>query len=146
MIFEISSGSTYREDMGTKKTLYQSWGVQEYFLFDPLDDYLNPRLQGFRLQRGVYQPIPDRNGTLYSRELGLILRPEAALLRLVDPQTNEPLPTFYEATEARDEALARAEEERQRAKEEAQRADAAEAKAATLLAELEKLRGQQDAE
>ena len=53
VLFEIASRSTWREDVGEKRTLYASLGVQEYFLFDPEGVCLDPRLQGFRLDQGL---------------------------------------------------------------------------------------------
>lgn len=155
VIFEISSRSTRHEDTGLKKGLYEMLGVREYFVFDPLDEYLKPRLQGWLLQRQSYQPItPSPEGALISLELGLILKPDGTLLRLIDPATGRPIPTLDEAaaqiereieraeTEAR-HALAeaqRAETEAQRAEAEAQRANRAETELARLRAELEGLR------
>ena len=55
--------------------------VREYFLFDPEDGVLQPRLQGFRLWRGQYRPIPAVEGRYQ-----LMLRPER--LRILDQ--NEP--------------------------------------------------------
>ena len=108
VIFEITSPSTRWEDIG-KKGLYAELGVREYFLFDPQGEYLKPRLQGFRLVQDFYQPLPlSKDGSLTSQELGLILRPDGNLLRLVDPATRESVPTLDEALEARAEAEARA--------------------------------------
>ncbi len=121
-IFEITSRSTQREDLGNKRALYERLNVKEYFIFDPLEEYLSPCLQGFRLHRGYYHPIPlSDDGSLSSRELDLILKPAGTLLRLIDPHSQEMLPTLGEA---------------------AQRANQAEAKAARLQAELAELRAQ----
>jgi Uma2 family endonuclease len=58
LVIELTSSSTRAEDVKRKFVLYQdTLKVQEYFLFDPLGDYLKPALKGFRLQRGVYGPI-----------------------------------------------------------------------------------------
>ena len=148
VVFEITSRSTRREDLGDKRALYEMLGVQEYFLFDPEGDYLKPQLQGFRLLDDFYTPIPhDPNGAVYSEELDLVLRPEYHLLRLWDPETGQALPTLDEAVEEIAEALERAEAEAQRAEAEAQRAqaeaqraDSAEAQVARMRAELEELR------
>ncbi len=56
---EVTSRKTRRKDSGPKKTLYERIGTEEYILFDPFGDYLRPRLQGFRLRRSRYQPIPE---------------------------------------------------------------------------------------
>ncbi len=133
-VFEITSRSSRLEDLGAKRGLYEMLGVREYFVFDPLDEYLSPRLQGFRLVESYYQPMElSPQGTLFSQELGLILQSEGVLLRLVDPNTGEALPTLDEAV---DLALA----ETERAQAEAERADAAEAELARLRAELRRLR------
>lgn len=50
VVFEITSRSTRLEDLGMKRFLYAQLGVQEYFLYDPLGEYLRPSLQGFRLE------------------------------------------------------------------------------------------------
>jgi Uma2 family endonuclease len=142
VVFEITSRSTRREDLGDKRALYEMLGVPEYFLFDPEAEYLKPQLQGFRLLDGFYSPIHhDDDGAVYSEQLRLRMRPEGRLLRLIDPATRQVLPTLDEALDVMADALARAEQEAQRAEQEAQRADAAEAELARLRAELEQLRG-----
>ncbi len=98
VIFEITSRGTRREDFGAKRALYERLGVREYYLFDPMAEYLRPPLQGFTLAVGRYQPLtPQEDGTIWSQELGLDLRPEGATLRLFDPFANKPLPTMDEA-------------------------------------------------
>jgi Uma2 family endonuclease len=88
VVFEITSRGTRLEDLGMKRALYAMLGVREYFLFDPLGEYLQPPLQGYRLLEGEYQRMrPGREGELASRELGLELRLEEGRLRLVNPAT-----------------------------------------------------------
>jgi len=99
IIFEFTSKSTWDEDLGSKKGLYEWMGVKEYFLFDPLHEYLQPALQGFRLTPngehnpdGKYTPIPTGNmGELTSIQLGLAFRMEGDELRLFELETGEPL-------------------------------------------------------
>jgi Uma2 family endonuclease len=135
-IFEITSKSTRLEDLATKRGLYELLGVREYFLFDPLDEYLSPRLQGFQLAQDYYQPMtPVADGSLISHELGVILKPEGLLLRIIDSTTNKPIPNLDEAVEQVQAAIKFAQAE-------AQRADAAEAELARLGTELEQLRRQ----
>lgn len=89
-VIEVTSDSTRTEDVGKKKDLYLQLGVEEYILFDPLGDYLHPRLQGYRLILGRYQPIPlEVDGSLLSRTTGLRLRIEGENLRLIDEATGE---------------------------------------------------------
>jgi len=134
VIFEITSRSTRWQDVGEKKGLYEYLGVREYFLFDPLNEYLKPQLQGFRLVNGSYQPINlAADGTLYSQELNLLLEPQSRKLRLVDAKTGEIIPSLEEAAE-------RAEIEAERAQAEAERAQAAESKAERLERENAELR------
>jgi Uma2 family endonuclease len=162
VIFEITSRGTRREDFGAKRTLYQRLGVQEYYLFDPMAEYLRPPIQGFTLVAGRYHPVtPREDGSIWSQELGLELTPEGATLRLFDPFANKPLPTMDEAVSLMEDALEmaqsetqraqiaaqraeaeaqRAEAEAQRAEAEAQRAAAAEARSSQLEAEIERLR------
>lgn len=148
VIFEITSPSTSQADLHDKKQLYERLGVQEYYLFDPLSEYLKPRFQGFRLVNGRYEPLrPERDRSIISLELGVILRPEGELLRVIDPATSQVMPTLDEAVERIDETLdqldyetERAEQEAQRAEQEAQRANRAEAELARALAELAELK------
>jgi len=87
VIFEVTSKKSRWEDQGTKKALYAGLGVGEYFLFDPLQEYLKPPLQGFRLHGESYAPIePDADGALRSERLGLKLRLDKDVVAL---QTTE---------------------------------------------------------
>ena len=86
LVVEVTSDNTRDEDLSKKKRIYQRLGVEEYFLFDPYGDYLEPRLQGQRLEGGRYVSMtPQPDGSLASSTTGLILRPEGERLRLVDP-------------------------------------------------------------
>ena len=137
VVFEFTSKKTKKDDVATKKPLYeQVLKVQEYFQFDPTGDYLKPRLQGQRLQGGVYQPIELRDNRMTSEQLGLELVIEGKTLRFYDPARGEWLRTYEQAetqrlaSERRAETEARrAETEARRANEEARRAEAAERRA-----------------
>ena len=86
VVFELTSRSTRREDLRSKYDLYERLGVREYFLFDPLDEYLRPPLQGYRLHQGRYRPLAvDADGSLWSAALGLALHARGEQLRLYDP-------------------------------------------------------------
>ena len=92
LVIEVTSRKTASKDLNKKKKIYQEIGVEEYVLFDPYEEYLRPRLQGFCLKNGRYEPIPRHlDGSLLSRTTGLTLRPESHRLRLVDTATGEPL-------------------------------------------------------
>jgi Uma2 family endonuclease len=119
-VIEVTSSSTRREDLSTKKDLYERLGVSEYYLFDPTREYLDPCLQGYRLEQGRYVRLAQEpDGSLLSRITDLCLRPEGPNLRLVDARTGEKLPWIAEEAAARrrlEEELAqlRAELERKR--------------------------------
>jgi Uma2 family endonuclease len=129
VVFELTSEHTYRADLSDKRLIYESLGVREYFMFDPLKDYLRPSLQGFRLNEARYfvsvlpQPWDAGEWQIESQVLGLTLRSDGSLLRLYDPELGRCLLTRFEETEARRRAEARAE--------------AAEAELARLRAQLE---------
>jgi Uma2 family endonuclease len=136
VVFEITSRGTRLEDLGTKRVVYAMLGVREYFLYDPLGEYLQPPLQGYELQQGEYQRMPPAvGGRVISQVLGLELRLEAGRLRVVNPATGEHLLTPAEAQAAwRAEAAARQAEAAAR--------QAAEAELEQLRAELARLRGE----
>jgi len=142
VVIEFSSRSTCREDLGHKRILYWKLGVQEYFLMDPLEEYLKPALQGFRRGESNYLTLmPDKDGQLLSRVLGLWLRPEGDALRFVEADTGRVLPTPIERA---DQEAARAEQEaawrKQEAalrKQETARADQAATQATEAVARAE---------
>ncbi len=109
VVFELTSRSTRGEDLRTKHALYERLGVAEYFLFDPLDEYLRPPLQGHRLAHGHYRPLaPAADGSLWSAVLGLGLHVRGARLRLFDRERQRWLPLPQEETAARRTAEAQA--------------------------------------
>ncbi|MCI0638587.1 MAG: Uma2 family endonuclease [Gemmataceae bacterium] len=100
VVIELTSKTTKKEDLQLKFALYRDvLKVKEYFLFDPLGDYLKPRLQGYRLRKGEYVPIRFKGERLPSRILGLQLEPNGRELRLYDPKSNAWLPTPTEVAE-----------------------------------------------
>ena len=110
VVFEFTSRKTANEDINTKRPLYETvLRVAEYFMFDPTGDYLEPRLQGFRLINGHYQPISLVNDRLHSEQLGLDLVQQGETMRLYDPRRGVFMPTVLEMSQ-------RAESEAQRAR------------------------------
>jgi Uma2 family endonuclease len=140
-VIEVTSSSTRREDLATKKDLYERLGVSEYFLFDPTGDYLNPRLQGYRLEQGRYIRLAqDPDGSLPSRITDLSLRPEGLNLRLIDARTGEKLLWIAEETAARQAAERRAEKAERKVEEEAAERSRLEGELESLRTELERMR------
>ena len=148
VVIEVTSRGTWLEDEGKKKALYARLGVPEYFLYDPLGEYLEPPLQGLRLEAGAY--VPMRRGaddSLESAALGMRLVLEGGRLRLFDRATGEPMlrPEELEAARRKAEARATTEAARATTEEAARRAadaraEAAEARARAAEAELTRLR------
>ena len=113
-VLEIASESTHRIDRGVKRDIYASMGVLEYWQYDPVGNYLEPPLLGFRLAEGRYLPISataQEGGMLALRSevLGLELRltsgaPVREALHFYDPVHGEYLRTYREEAQARREA------------------------------------------
>ena len=98
-------------------------------LFDPFGEYLEPRLQGYRLADGHYRALPpSMGGSLSSQTTGLDLVPEGPRLRLRDAVSGELLPW--------------ADEEAHRADQEKLAREAAEERLRSLERELARLRGE----
>ena len=166
VIIEFTSKETSDEDQGKKKDVYARLGVHEYFLFDPLHEYLDQPFEGYRLMGQEYVPMEAASaGGLVSEELGLRMLPEGGHLRVYDVKNGErilaPQEWYDVARKAEEQARKemaraekaeriakreneRAEKEKQRAEKEKQRADAAEAEAARLRDLLQKLQDKKD--
>lgn len=101
IVIELTSPSTKAEDINDKFALYQdTLKIQEYILFDPLAEYLDPPLRGYRPRKGKYQPIPMLEGRLPSKVLDLHLERDGRRLRLWNPKTQSWLRTPQEEIEA----------------------------------------------
>jgi Uma2 family endonuclease len=91
LVIEVSSRSTRLEDLGNKRALYALLGIDEYLLYDPMSEYLEPPLRGYRLAGQDYEPIAnDADGSISSR-LGVTLAVEGDRLRVVESATGEAL-------------------------------------------------------
>ena len=134
-VIELTSRRTrYRDTVWKRKLYLTKLGVQEYFLFDPEEDYLTPSLQGFRRMNDDFHPIEPVNGRLPSQVLGLHLERDGEDLRFYRLIKGQRLLTPLEAAQARAEA------ERVRAEVERARADAAEVEIQRMQVENERLR------
>ena len=148
-VLEVASPSTWREDLGRKRSVYARLGVREYWQYDPYGEHLPARLQGERLTPAGYvrQPVVtalDGTLALSSETLGLELRAAPGReMRVRDPATGDELRSHDEEAEGRlaevrrreAEAVARREAESRAAAAES-RAAAAESRAAELEAQL----------
>ncbi len=148
VVMEMTSRSTRLEDKGNKRALYAMLGVREYFLFDPLGEYLKPPLQGFALVDGEYAALPfEADGGIISHELGLKLYRDDTMLRLIDLTTGKEVVRTEHLSDALQDALARAQQAQEQARlaeeqarREAEARRAAEVELERLRAELQRLR------
>lgn len=72
VIFEVSSKSTQREDIGAKMRLYAQLGIEEYYIYDPTAEYLDPPLAAFRLAGEGYVPVAPLNDEVRLGELAFV--------------------------------------------------------------------------
>ena len=112
-VLEVASPSTWRDDIGRKRSVYARLGVREYWQYDPQEAHLPARLQGDRLAGSDYvrQPAvtePDGVLALHSETLGLELRAAPGReMRFRDPATGRELRSYDEEAEGRLVAEAR---------------------------------------
>ncbi len=139
-VLEVASPSTQTKDRNLKRCRYAEMGVREYWLFDPKGDAYpqgEPRLQGFGLVDGEYQPLESRlvdgERVIRSEVLGLDVRVDGELLRFRDAATGADVRhrPEVEADEKRAQAAAERAESR---------AERAEDRVAELEAALRRLR------
>ena len=106
-VLEVASPSTWRDDLGRKRSVYARLGVREYCRYDPAGEHLPARLEGERLTPSGYVRQPaltalDGTLTLPSETLGLELRAAPGReLRLRDPATGDDLRSHDEEAEGR---------------------------------------------
>jgi Uma2 family endonuclease len=119
IIFEITSASTQAHDQAKKRELYESIGVQEYWLFDPKGEWIPEKLRGYRRQANlpeneetslVYDAIADG----FSQVLGLRLEVEGALIGFYRQDNGEKLLIPSELFRALQEQTQRAESAEER--------------------------------
>jgi len=109
VIFEMTSKGTQDQDKTFKRTLYEQLGVLEYWLFDPKGEWIEEKLQGYRLRGETYEPITDSR----SEPLQLRLVVEGKLIGFYREDNGEKLLIPDELAQALQLAEERAEQERQ---------------------------------
>lgn len=114
LVVEVRSDSTEGNDFAGKKALYESLGIEEYFLYDPLA-LRSPQILGFRLtDDGRYQAADrEPDGSLVSHTTGVTLRLEGQLIRMVETATGGMFLRRAEADAALAEAMRVANHERE---------------------------------
>ena len=107
-VMEVLSRSTWRRDIGDKKTIYEKMGVKEFWLVDPVG-VLDEPLTGYRLVDGWYRripPLPGTDATFGSEVLDLELAVDASdQLRIQDARSGAVLKSHTELTEELAEAM-----------------------------------------
>ena len=134
VVFEVTSRSTSSVDYIDKLSIYEQMGVQEYFLYDPTADYLDPPLQGYRLTNGDLHAIPATGGRIRCNTLDVDLFLNDLDLVVVDSETG-----IEQLTRADAEELARENAEQCRIQEHVARL-AAEKRVLDLEKELRRLK------
>ena len=146
-VLEVVSPSTWRDDVGRKRSVYARLGVREYWQYDPAGEHLPARLQGERLTPSGYERQPvatalDGTLTLRSETLGLELRAMPRReMRFRDSTTGEDLRSHDEEAEGRLKAAAARVAAETRVAAAEMRAAAAEARVVELEALLRKRSG-----
>jgi len=139
VVIEMTSRSTRLEDKGNKRALYALLGVREYFLFDPLGEYLKPPLQGFTLVDGEYAPLPfESDGGIISRELGLKLYRDETVLRLFDLASGREVVRTEDLSDVLQQTLARVQQAEEQAQREADARRRAEEQARLAAAQAQR--------
>ena len=105
IVFEISSSGTFKEDFEKKFLLYESFGVKEYYIFDPEHNYRKGKSRNeipftaFHLKNNRFEKIEIRYGRVFSPTLDLEIVDMGENLRLFNPETKSFLPTMEELSD-----------------------------------------------
>ncbi len=116
-VLEVASLTTGETDYTDKRRDYESYGIPEYWRFDPSGGkYHDVALAGDRLVDGAYQPIEtewldEDRCRGYSEFLGLYVCWEYGELRWYDPRTESYIRTHADEVERADHAEAERERE-----------------------------------
>ena len=133
VVFEILSPGNRKGEMQNKFEFYETYGVQEYYIYDPD----NNKLKGYRRQTNALVAIDEMNGWVSPRlKIRFVLNKTD--LEIYQPDGRKFLTTL-ELDERAKWAELQAEQEKQRAEQEKQRT-----KLAQLQAEQEKQRAEQE--
>ena len=102
LVLDVASHSREpQHDWRAKQPVYARIGIRECWQFDPTGEHFEPRLRGFRLERGRYVALPavdeGSTATIRSVVLGLDFWLDGAELRVRDPRTGRICPSYEEA-------------------------------------------------
>jgi hypothetical protein len=145
LVVEVASPGTWEYDVNEvsgKAAGYLGLGVDYYLVFDPTSDLLGTPCRGWRRMNGVTREWrPEADGSYRCASLGIALRPEGIILRVLDRE-GHPVPTREERLEQLADQAARlvAQEKANAAQVKTNAAQADEI--ATLRAEIARLRAE----
>ncbi len=100
VVFEVSSGETWKEDLRDKPAAYFRLGVKEYIAYDPNEPTVwrenrkkvRVRLRAWTYKNGKIEEMqPNERGWIWSEELDSWLVPDDDFLRLYDRDGNRRL-------------------------------------------------------
>jgi len=102
LVVEVASPSTWEydvNDVSGKAAGYLGLGVEYYLVFDPTGELLSPPCRGWRRVDGITRDWrPEADGSYRCASLGISLRPEGIILRVID-RAGRPIPTREERLE-----------------------------------------------
>jgi Uma2 family endonuclease len=127
VIFEILSPSNTRREMELKRDFYRTYGVEEFYIYDP--DRVT--LEGWQRTKRRFNQVAEMHGHISPR-LGIRFDMAGLDLEITGPD-GKPFLSFAELHE-------RAEVEHKRAEQERKRADAAESRITSQDREIQLLR------
>jgi len=98
---EREGGRPRRRRVGKARAYLVGLRVPEYLVFDPRSEFLAGQVPAWRRVGDagdmVEEWLPEPDGRYQSRALGISLRPDGPLLRVLDPD-GRPVPYWFEAT------------------------------------------------
>jgi Uma2 family endonuclease len=102
LVVEVASPSTWEydvNDVSGKVVGYLGTGVEYYLVFDPTNELMGTPCRGWRRVGGTTRTWrPEVDGSYRCASLGIALRPEGIILRVLD-QEGQPVPTREERLE-----------------------------------------------
>lgn len=125
VVFEVASERTWKNDVADKYLTYDVLGAEEYYLLDPEQEYLPAPLIAYQRRDNRLRPVRIGNNRVFSPLMNLEIVQTDKSFRLFDLQKQTFLMTLAEY-EQRVERLSQTEAENRK-----------------LLAEIERLKAQQ---
>jgi Uma2 family endonuclease len=140
VVFEVLSPGNTLTEIAAKFEFYDTYGVEEYYVYDPE----RGEMTGWRQAAGRLRVIEEIDGWVSPR-LGVKFRREGGDVRLYLPD-GRPFVSFVELQAQLEQERQRAEAEQQRAEEERQRAEAEAAARVAAQTQAEEARQRAEAE